>query len=146
MFLALSRGCFSPRLRFFVDKIKKDKSLKCPILCISVTTCFMIVCMSYLLCFLLRWVLLICYVRFLSLFRGLCVSWWESIAGYVTEETCSMHRKKPKRLQNVNPIIKFNITVEKIESTLKIYCGRDMRWNIVSYRVWFCAKYSFLGI
>ena len=40
MFLALSRGCFSPRLRFFVDKIKKGKSLKCPILCISIITCF----------------------------------------------------------------------------------------------------------
>ena len=32
MIFALSKGHFSPSLRFFVDKIKKAKSPKCPIL------------------------------------------------------------------------------------------------------------------
>ena len=35
MIFALSKGHFSPSLRFFVDKNKKAKSPKCPILCIN---------------------------------------------------------------------------------------------------------------
>ncbi len=34
-----------------------------------------------------------------------------TIAGYVTEDADSLHRKKTKRWQNVNPHFKYNITV-----------------------------------
>ena len=57
MIFALSKGHFPPGLRFFVDKNKKAKSPKCPILCTYVITPFIIVsksCLLWLLLFVKR--------------------------------------------------------------------------------------------
>ena len=46
-----------------------------------------------------------------------------TIAGYVTEDADSLHRKKTKRWQNVNPHFKYNITVVIYRTHLK--CNID---------------------